>query len=70
MTASVKGIYRLTIVSLKQFNISSSSSYGVNNVISTIFDAGTPERFTIASTNTNLFKESFTWYFEFVAGMS
>ena len=59
-----------SIKSLKQINISSSSSYGVNNVISTIFDAGTPERFTITNTDANLDKVSITWYLEFVADMS
>ena len=70
VSVSVKGVYRLTIVSLKQFNISSSSSRGVNNVISTIIDAGTYERFVITSTDANLDKASFTWYLEFVAELN
>jgi hypothetical protein len=48
---AVRGIYRLTLVSPTQFNISSLSSSGVNNVISTIIDADTTERFTITSTD-------------------
>ena len=70
INAAVKGIYRLTLVSPTQFNISSLSSSGVNNVISTIIDAGTNERFTIRNTDTNLARASVTWYVEFVADLS
>ncbi len=70
VSISIRGVYRLTIVSPNQFNISSSSSKGINNVISTIIDAGTYERFTITSTDANLDKTSFTWYLEFVAKLN
>ena len=67
---AVKIIYRLTLVSSLQFNISSSSSHGTINTISTIIDAGSIERFTITSTDNNLARVSVTWYVEFVADMS
>ncbi len=70
VSISIRGVYRLTIVSPNQFNISSSSSKGINNVISTIIDAGTYERFTITSTDANLDKTSFTCYLEFVAKLN
>jgi hypothetical protein len=66
LTVSVKGIYRLTIVSPNQFNISSSSSYGYNNVISTIIDVEEIKQFLITSTDANLAETSFTWYLEFI----
>jgi hypothetical protein len=65
--ANVKGIYRLTLVSPIQFNISTGSSSGVNNVISTIIEAYADEPFTITSTDANLTKATMTWYLEFVA---
>jgi ribonuclease HI len=67
--AIIKGIYRLTLISPTQFNISSSSSYGVNN-ISTIIDKDATERFTITSTDANLARGSVTWYIEFIAELS
>ncbi|KAL3859055.1 hypothetical protein ACJMK2_009291 [Sinanodonta woodiana] len=57
-TATVKGIYRLTLVSPTQFNISTPSSSGVNNVISTIIDKDATERFTITSTDAHLARAS------------
>jgi hypothetical protein len=70
ITAAVKGIYRLTIVSPTQFNISSSSSSGVNNTISTIIDKDTTEQFTITTADRNLVRVSVTWYVEFVVDLS
>ena len=71
ITATVKGIYRLTLVTpLAQLNISSSSSSGVNNTISTIIDKDTTEKFTITATDKNLIRVSATWYVEFVADLS
>jgi hypothetical protein len=69
ITAAVKGIYRLTLVSSTQFNISSRSSSGINNVISTIIDKDKTERFTITSTDNNLARASVTWYVEFVVDL-
>jgi hypothetical protein len=69
-TATVKGIYRLTLISPIQFNISTPSSSGVNNVISTIIDKDATERFTITSTDANLARASVTWYIEFIAELS
>ena len=68
--AAVKGIYRLTLVSPIQFNISSLSSFGVNNVISIIIDKDAIEPFTITSSDANLAKASVTWYVEFEADQS
>ena len=70
INAAVKGIYRLTLVSRTQFNISSLSSSGVNNVISTIIDKDATEPFTITSTDNNLDSTSVTWYVEFVVDLS
>ena len=70
VTAAVKGIYRLTIVSPTQFNISSSSSSGVNNTVSTIIDKDVSEQFTITTADRNLARVSTTWYVEFVVDLS
>ena len=67
INAAVKGIYRLTLVSPIQFNISSLSSSGANNVISTIIDKDANKPFTITITDANLTRASVTWYMEFVA---
>ena len=47
ITVPVKGIYRLTLISLTKFDITSSNSVGVNNTISTIIDKDKPEQFAI-----------------------
>ena len=47
INAAVNGIYRLTLVSRSQFNISSLSSSGINNMISTIIGKDATEPFTI-----------------------
>ena len=68
--AAVKGIHRLTIVSPIQFNISSSSTSGTNNTISTIIKKDTAKQFALTTTDNNLAKVSMTWYVEFVADLS
>ena len=67
ITVPVKGIYRLTLISLYKFDIISSNSVGVNNTISTIIDKDKPERFTITNPTINTVRAKVTWCIEFIS---
>jgi hypothetical protein len=67
INSTVKGIYRLTLVSRTQFNISSLGSSGVNNVISVIIEKDATQRVTITRADDKSDNVSMTYYVEFVA---
>ena len=70
VNSTVAGIHRLTLVSQKQFNISSLGSTGTNNVISTVIEKDATVQFTITPIDTSIQNASLVWYVEFVAEMN
>jgi hypothetical protein len=67
INSTVKGVYRLTLVSQTQFNLSSLGSSGVNNVISVIIEKDATQRVTVTRTDDKLDNVSMAYYVEFVA---